>query len=198
MPGEPTNPITQLLASIGRGESAARDQFWAAVYEELHRMARVQMAREGLGRTLQPTALVHEAYLRLFPGGDGSFENRRHFFAAAAIAMHRILVDDARRRGRLKRGGGVEPHRLEPGVMDPAVLDDAPGLVLAVDDALAKLKEQRPDLVELVQLRFFAGLNLDETANVLGVARRTVVNRWRLARALLYGMLQDGEAPRPG
>ncbi len=197
MPGEPTL-ITQLLAAVGRGEPAALDRLGAEVYDELHRMAHAYMAREGPGRTLQPTALVSEAWLRL-AAGDGTFENRRHFFGAAAKAMHRILVDDARRRGCLKRGGHTH-RRMDAETIgplthgsraEPVISDGDPAFILAMDEALATLNAERPDLAELVRLRFFTGLTLDETAEVLGVARRTVVNQWRLARALLYGMLTD-------
>jgi RNA polymerase sigma factor (TIGR02999 family) len=139
---------------------------------------------------------VNEAYLKLFgngianatEGGCATFENRRHFFAAAARAMHQIRLDDARKRRRLKRGGGLAVARTDE---DPAVFDHDQVDVLALDEALAKLSDERPELVELVRLRFFVGLSLDESADVLGVSRRTVANRWRLARAWLYGAL-DG------
>ncbi len=155
MPGEPTL-ITQLLAAVGRGEPAALDRLGAEVYDELHRMAHAYMAREGPGRTLQPTALVSEAWLRL-AAGDGTFENRRHFFGAAAKAMHRILVDDARRRGCLKRGGHTH-RRMDAETIgplthgsraEPVISDGDPAFILAMDEALATLNAERPDLADL-------------------------------------------------
>lgn len=188
--------VTQLLAALGHGDLSARDKLLQAVYEELHRMARAQMAREAPGRTLQPTALVHEAYLRLFPkcsatatGDDAGFTNRRHFFGAAARAMQQIRVDDARKRGRLKRGG--KEHRMEAYAMPPPVFEQDPAEVLALDEAMAGLQEQHPELAEVVRLRYFVGLSLDETAEVIAVAPRTVGNRWRLARAWLYDALSE-------
>lgn len=186
----PTHFLTQLLDAVRDNAPEAQDRLWEAVYSELHQMARVHMAQELGGRTMQPTALVNEVYLRLFGSGDGSFENRRHFFAAAARAMHRVCVDDARRRRRLKRGAGVVSANLAE---EPAVFDRDPIEVLAVDDALHELEGESPELAELVRLKYFVGMNLDEAAEILGVARRTVVNRWRLARAWLHARLAGDE-----
>jgi len=183
-----THSVTRLLDAVRQQTPGAQDRLWEAVHSELHLMARQRMADEHGPRTLQPTALVNEAYLRLFAGGDGSFENRRHFFAAAARAMHRICVDDARRRKRLKRGGGVTTAELG---QEPAVFDRDHTEVLAVDEALTKLEVESPELAELVRLKYFVGLSLDETADTLGIARRTVVNQWRLARAWLHAALAD-------
>ncbi len=195
-----THAVTQLLNAVDRGDEAAAERLWQAVYHELHALAEARLAGERGLRTLQPTALVNEAYLKLLgagaAGADGNcprFENRRHFFAAAARAMHQILVDDARRRGRLKRGGRAWAVDLHAEPADNA--DDA-DIVLAVDEAMEKLTQERPDLVELVRLRFFVGLTLNETAEVLGVARRTVVNQWQVARAMLYGLLSSDEEQR--
>lgn len=190
-----THAVTQLLDAVGRGDVAAAERFWQTVYHELHAMAESRMAAEQGLRTLQPTALVNEVYLKLFGVGGGDagaarFENRRHFFAAAARAMHQILVDDAHRRGRLKRGGLARTVAYSAECDGPA---DDPTLVLAVDEAMAKFAQDRPDLVELVRLRFFVGLTLDETAEVLGVARRTIANQWQVARAMLYGLLSGDE-----
>ncbi len=190
-----SNAITKILSHIASGDVAARQQLWNLVYQELRQMAADQMALESPGRTLQPTALVHEAYFRLCAAaGNGHFENRRHFFAAAARAMRQIRIDDARRRGRLKRGGPAHGGAARSQCRsddngEPAAFDDDPVELLAVEEALATLEKEQPDLAELVQLRFFAGLDIDQTAEVLGVAPRTVDNRWRIARAWLHRAL---------
>ena len=183
--------VTQLLSAAACGESAAAEALWQAVYAELRRMAVGQLAAEGVGRTLQPTALVHEVFLKLVGAEAGPFENRRHFFAAAGRAMRCIRIDDARRRKRLKRGGGEAANSLEH---DPPVFDDDPDLVLAVDEALERLRAIDPRRVEVVELRYFAGLSVDETAAAMGVSPRTVDSHWRFARAWLHQQLGgDGE-----
>lgn len=192
-----SHAVTHILNHAASGDPAARKQLWDLVYHELRQMAADQMALESPGRTLQPTALVHEAYFRLCAAaGNGHFENRRHFFAAAANAMRQIRIDDARRRGRLKRGGPAHGGAARPQPRpedngEPAAFDDDPAELLAVEEALAALEKEQPDLAELVQLRFFAGLDIDQTAEVLGVAPRTVDNRWRIARAWLHRALQN-------
>lgn len=194
---ESQHTVTRLLDAVRRGDSDASNLLWQTVYDELRALAHSQMAQEHGPRTLQPTALVNEAYLRLFANSEGNFENRRHFFAAAAQAMHRIRVDDARSRRRLKRGGGaaaVSPQMSEGDTDGPSVFDPDPVDILALDEALSKLTEERPELVELVRLRFFVGLGLNETAEVLGVSRRTVAYKWRLARAWLFGVLGGTDA----
>lgn len=185
-----THFLTSLLNAVRHETPGAQERLWEAVYTELHQMARGYLANEQREQTLQPTALVNEVYLRLFGGDGGGFENRRHFFAAAGRAMHRICVDDARRRRRLKRGGGIVAGELEE---EPAAFDRDPIEVLAIDEALTSLGQESPELAELVRLKYFVGLNLDEAAEVMGVARRTVVNQWRLARAWLHAALADGE-----
>lgn len=217
MQNDSAHHVTQLLGAIARGEIDARRRLWALVYDDLRALAQVHIAREAPGRTLQPTALVHEVYLRLMAGSEDQFACRKHFFAAAANAMRRILVDDARKRARLKRGGrgvgkgGGNSERIDAdgeanirGEAPPprapmpaariddwehAVFDQDPCGLIDLDDALARLEDQQPELAELVNLRFFAGLSIDQTAQILGIARRTVDNRWRFARARLHQLL---------
>lgn len=162
----------------------------AIVYDELRALAYRQMADEAGPRTLQPTALVHEAYLRLLAGGDGTFENRRHFFFAAARIMRQIRVDDARKRKRLKRGGGDKAGGLKE---DPAVFDDDPAEILAVDEALQRLEAIEPRKAEVVKLRYFAGLSIEECAETLGVSPRSVDNDWYYAKAWLHRELSKGD-----
>jgi RNA polymerase sigma factor (sigma-70 family) len=203
---QPSHLVTQLLSAVRHGEPSARNRLWELVYDELRRMAAAEMAKEPQGLTLQPTALVHEAYVRLMGNSDGEFENRKHFFSAAAEAMRRILVDNARRRRRLKHGGpglGNGPIvpadvQAEEAMKSPRVrvsLDECSeartdgidhDLLLGLNDALDWLDERHPDLGQVVKLRFFVGLTGEQTAEVLGVAARTVDDRWRIARALLH------------
>jgi len=186
------SPITRILASVGDGDADAHERLWLAVYDELHRMAQHQMASESPGRTLQPTALVHEAYFRLFGDNDVKWANRRHFFAAAAKAMRRIRVDDARKRKRIKRGGGETPVAAEDSP-EPAVFDQDPIEVLTIDEALTKLEEKDAKKAQIVNLRYFAGLSIDETAAALGVSPRTIDTEWRFARAWLHRELGQGD-----
>jgi RNA polymerase sigma factor (TIGR02999 family) len=172
--------LTLLLKAAGSGEPAALERLYAAVYAELRRVAGANLRREGRGHTLQPTALVNEAYLRL--GSGSKFENRRHFFAAAAEAMRRILVDHARKRGAGKRGAGLERVTLS-GVN--VAVEGSPVDVLAVDAALTELGAERPRLAELVGLRCFAGMTIEEAAEALGVSLATAKRDWAFARAWL-------------
>lgn len=201
-----TQGLTQLLDAVHQGDDSAAERLWQAVFHELREIAAAQLAAEHGPRTLQPTALVNEVYLRMFgkgpnpgslPNGKGvaapHFQNRRHFFAAAARAMHQILVDDARTRRRLKRGGNL--RRVESNEPHPASEAADPAEVLAVDEALAKLAAEQPELVEIVRLRYFIGMTLDETADALAISRRTVATRWRLAKAWLFEAI-SGESPR--
>jgi RNA polymerase sigma factor (TIGR02999 family) len=174
--------VTRILNSIERGDAHAAEKLLPLVYEELRRLAAHKMSLEAAGQTLQPTALVHEAWLRLV-GENHSWENRRHFFSAAAEAMRRILIERARQRQRLRHGG--ELHRTTLDELDLAITanDDT---VLLVNDALEKLVQQDPVGAELIKLRFFAGLTNVEAAKALGLAERTAKRTWAYARAWLY------------
>jgi RNA polymerase sigma factor (TIGR02999 family) len=195
MAGTPPSQVTQLLAAAGRGDKAAHDRLWSLIYRELHALAQHQLADEAAGHRRQPTSLVHEAYLRLTAGAEVQWANRRHFFAAAAKAMHQIRIDDARKRKRLKRGGGQKRDGREGtekgfSVQQAAVFDQDPAEVLAIDEALAKLEKEDPRKAEVVMLRYFAGLTVDECAEALGLAPRTVKNDWQFARTWLHRELK--------
>ena len=174
------NPLTELLAAVSNGDPAAQGELWSVIYGELRRVAQQQMAGEAPGHTLQPTALVHEAYFRLFGDNKVQWANRRHFFSAAAEAMRRIRVDDARRRGRLKRGGGERPGAM---LDAPPVFDQDPTEMLVVDEALSGLEQTDTRKAQVVKLRYFAGLTVDECAAALEVSPRTVVKDWAFACA---------------
>jgi RNA polymerase sigma factor (TIGR02999 family) len=179
--------VTRLLEASGRGEDGVQDKLLNLVYAELHRMANQRLAGELPGQTLQTTALVHDAWLQLVePEGRARFVNRAHFFGAAAQAMRRILIDRARRRVAEKRGGGAE--RLDLDSIELAATAADPTL-LRVDDALAKLAREDRPAAELVQLRFFVGMRLEEAAEVLGISERTAKRCWQVARAWLYDEL---------
>jgi RNA polymerase sigma factor (TIGR02999 family) len=182
--------VTQLLVAAGQGDSGAGNRLWSVVYDELRRLARYQLASEGRDCTFESTSLIHEAFLRLVGDEPVEWANRRHFFAAAARAMRHIRIDDARRRSRIKRGGD---RQAQPVDGEPAVVDGDPTEVLAVDEALKKLEEVAPRQAEVVVLRYFAGLSVDETAQALGVSPRTVDYEWRLARAWLHRELSTGD-----
>ena len=180
--------VTLLLEAIDRGDSQATDRLLPLVYDELRVLAAQRMAREIPGQTLQPTALVHEAYLRLIGPDDASgktiqWQGRAHFFGAAAEAMRRILIDNARRKNRLKRGGQGQRQALD-NVMPVAVGAEVD--LLELDDVLSQLAVQYPQKAELVKLRYFAGLTLEETADVLGISRASVNRHWAFAKAWLY------------
>jgi RNA polymerase sigma factor (TIGR02999 family) len=188
--------VTRLLSAIEQGSALATHQLLPLVYEELRQLAAQKLGQEAPGQTLQATALVHEAYLRLVTGADGrgaepAWDSRRHFFAAAAEAMRRILIDRARNKRRLKRGGDWQRLHLDH-IELPA--SEAPEEFLALDDALQRLSGQDPVSAELVKLRFFAGLTLDQAAKALGIARRTADRHWTFARSWLYDELRRGNA----
>ena len=184
--------VTQLLNAIEHGDPQAASQLLPLVYEELRRLAAAKLAQEKPGQTLQATALVHEAYLRLVgEGGASSWDGRGHFFAAAAEAMRRILVDNARRKQRLRHGGGFQRVELAEELL-PLEAPDAD--VLAVHEALEQLTRQDPQTAELVKLHFFAGLPLEQAADLLGLSARTAYRNWNYARAWLFRQL-GGSAP---
>jgi RNA polymerase sigma factor (TIGR02999 family) len=183
--------VTRLLAAAGGGDRAAYERLYQAVYAELHRIAQARMRREGRALTLQPTALVNEAYLRLAQA-SADWNNRRHFFGAAAEAMRRILVDYARQRGAEKRGADFERVTLT-GLDLPAEHNDTD--VLEMDQALTQLGAERPRLAELVSLRFFAGLSIEDTAAALEISPATAKRDWAFARAWLKDQIESRRAP---
>ncbi len=180
--------ITLLLDAIPRGEPDAAGALLAQVYAELRQLARAKMAREQPGHTLQPTALVHEAWLRL---GAQSFENRAHFFGAAAEAMRRILVESARRKLREKRGAGAEHVDVDD--LEIAAPTENADELLRVHEVLGRLAEEDAPKAELVKLRFFVGLSLAEAGAVLGLPERTAKRHWAYARAWLFDAIRQDE-----
>ncbi len=185
---------TQLMEAMGDGDPQAPAKLLPLVYDELRRLARAQMAQERPGHTLQATALVHDAYLRLMEGAPERWNNRRHFFGAAAEAMRRILIEHARRKKSLKRGGGHKHVHLDDGQLPEIAspCDDIDAL-LALNDALDRLSIEEPAKAELVKLLYFAGLNLEEAATALGISRTSAYRQWIFARAWLC----DSMSTRP-
>lgn len=182
--------VTHVLHAADAGDAEAIAQLLRLVYSELRRLARARMARTPPGNTLQPTALVHEAYLRLVGKDDEKLgKSRGHFFAAAAQAMRDILVEQARRKSRQKRGGGRRRIDVGDANLAEVPLGSPVEDILALDEALQKLEQDEPRLAEVVKLRFFAGLTMKETAAALGVSVPTVERDWRFARTLLYTQL---------
>jgi RNA polymerase sigma factor (TIGR02999 family) len=182
------NEVTRILSAIKHGDSKASEELLPLVYRELRRLAHQRLAREKPGQTLQATALVNEAYLRLVEGEEAQrWNSRGHFFAAAAEAMRRILVENARRKRTEKHGGLLERQDLDD--IDIAALAPSQDL-LALDEALAKLEAEEPVKAQLVKLRYFAGLAEDEAANVLGVSRTSAQRYWRYAKAWLITELR--------
>ena len=181
--------VTRILSAIEDGDPSAAEQLLPLVYEELRKLAAQKMAEEKPGQTLQATALVHEAYLRLVDVDGGQHWNGRgHFFAAAAEAMRRLLIDRARDKKRLKRGG--EGRRIDLDAIDIALNTPADDL-LDLDEALECLASEYPESAELIKLRFFAGMSLGEAATVLGLARRTADRHWAFGRAWLHQRLRQ-------
>ena len=175
--------VTHILQAAAHGDAAIADELLPLVYEELRKLAAHRMAGQPPGHTLQPTALVHEAWLRLVRAEDRGFENRAHFFGAAAEAMRQILVESARRKQRLKHGGGQ--RRLDLSQVDVAAASDDE-TVLAVSEAVDKLASHNPKGAELIRLRFFAGLSNAKAGELLGLPERTAKRTWAYARAWLH------------
>ena len=175
--------VTRILETVNARPEQAADELLPLVYDQLRKLALHRMAHERPGHTLQATALVHEAYLRLIGDEDPGWANLAHFFRAASEAMRRILIDHARKCGRVKRGGGKK--RVPICTLDLADTDALPEL-LALDEALERLAVMDPALADLVRMRFYVGLSLDDTAHCLGVSRSTVKRDWRVARAWLH------------
>ena len=181
--------VTRILSAVEAGDPHAAEQLLPLVYDELRRLAAARLAREKPGQTLDATALVHEAYLRLVGADEAQrWDSRGHFFAAAAEAMRRILVDNTRRHRTQKRGGRLErvdsPELAESTKVNPVDL-------LALDEALKRLEALHPQKAQVVKLRFFAGCGLEETAQMLGISRATAQRHWAYARAWLFGQLHQ-------
>jgi RNA polymerase sigma factor (TIGR02999 family) len=189
--------VTRILSAIEQGSPHAAEELLPLVYDELRKLAGDRMAQEKPGQTLQATALVHEAYLRLVASGGASvpreqhWDSRGHFFAAAAEAMRRILVESARKKKRQRHGGGR--HRVD--LQDVVSLADSPNDdLLALDEALTRLAAREPAKAELVKLRYFAGLSIDEAADLMHISRTTAKRYWAFARAWLLAEIGDAEA----
>lgn len=182
--------VTRLLTAINEGDQQATAELLPLVYKELQRLARAQMAGERASHTLQATALVHEAYLRLL-GDDARWENRRHFFGAASESMRRILVDHARQKKAKKRGGGAQQVPLDREILPIEAPCNKVDDLLALDDVVDKFAQEHPEKAELVKLLYFAGLNLDEAAAVQGISRSTAYRHWQFARAWLLDAMAD-------
>ncbi len=187
--------ITVLLQSLDQGDPRASEQLLPLVYDELRMLASARMRRDSAGHTLQPTALVHEAWLRLVSQGDRNWNNRTHFFRAAAQAMRHILVDISRKKASLKRGNRAERVDID---MFPVAESTADDRILLVNEALARLEIEDPESARLVTLKFFGGFTNQETAEILGLGERTVERQWAYAKASLYQIIEEARAPGPG
>jgi RNA polymerase sigma factor (TIGR02999 family) len=186
--------VTRILSAVAQGDPRAASQLLPLVYDELRRLAAQKLAQETPGQTLQPTALVHEAYLRLVGEAEElHWDSRGHFFAAAAEAMRRILVDNARRKQAVRHGGGSRRVPLE----EFHRVAESPEDLLVLDDALTRFAAEEPDKARLVHLRFFAGLSAPDAAAALGISVATAGRWWAFARAWLYTDLQGGEKKLP-
>jgi RNA polymerase sigma factor (TIGR02999 family) len=179
--------VTLILQAIGRGEKHTSEDLIPLVYNELRRLAALRLANEAAGQTLQPTALVHEAWIRLVESNAQQWENRAHFFAAAAEAMRRILIDRARRKFRLKHGGGQERVDIEKIDLADSLPDER---ILLVDEALERLKAEDPETAQIVVLKFFGGLTNEEIVSITGKSDRTIRRQWEYAKAWLFKCIQ--------
>jgi RNA polymerase sigma factor (TIGR02999 family) len=182
--------VTHLLNAIEHGDPAAADQLLPLIYDELRKLAASKMAKEQPGQTLQATALVHEAWIRLAGGQQQRWDSRRHFFAAAAEAMRRILVEKARRRQRARHGGGLDRVDVDEVEISAGVRQDQ---LIELDDALAKLEAQDPQKAEVVKLRYFVGMSNEQTAETLGLSLATVERYWSFAKAWLFKEIQQAK-----
>ena len=182
--------VTRILNAIEGGDSQAADKLLPLVYEELRRLAAHKMSLEPPGQTIQATALVHEAYIRLVGSENQDWNSRTHFFAAAAEAMRRILIENARRKHRLKHGGAQQRVDFEEAQL---AIKEPPEDIIALDEALGKLAQKDPVAAELVKLRYFAGLTLDQAGKILEIPPRTADRFWAYARAWLYHEIIKGE-----
>lgn len=181
--------VTRILNAIEQGDAKAADELLPLVYEELRRLAGLKMSQEPPGQTLQATALVHEAYIRLVGAENQNWSSRGHFFAAAAESMRRILIENARRKQRRKHGGGR--RRVELDDADVAIEGSSTDII-ALDEALAKLAEEDPIKADLVKLRYFAGLTIEQAAKILEISRATADRYWSYARAWLFHEINKG------
>ncbi len=189
----PRNDVTLLLEAVARGEAMASERLMPLVYDELRGLAAARMTAESAGHTLQPTALVHEAWLRLAGPGERRWQDRAHFFRVAAMAMRRVLVDHARQKARLKRGGN--PVRIGLADLDLDLAAAAPDeRVLLVDQALTRLEQLDPEGARVVTLKFFGHHTVGEIAGILDVGERTVERRWTYARARLMQLIKESAA----
>ena len=181
--------VTLILQAMGRGENRTSEELIPLVYDELRRLATMRMARESAGQTLQPTALVHEAWVRLVEDHSRTWQNRAHFFGAASEAMRRILIERARRKSRLKHGGDQERIDVETLDLAAALPDEK---ILLVDEALERLKTEDPETAQVVVLKFFGGLTNEEIVQITGTSDRTVRRQWDYAKAWLFKCIRRG------
>lgn len=189
MPKKAPTEVTRLLKELSRGDESALGKLVPLVHREMTRLARGYLSRERAGHTLQPTALVNEAYLSLMGQKKIQWEGRAHFLAVAALAMRQVLIAHARKRKATKRGGGLAPVTLEEGLVSGDIAGDEE--LLRLDEALTRLAKESERQARIVELRYFGGLSVEETAQVLSISSRTVKREWAIARAWLFSQLRD-------